>query len=293
MFQKSLILILIITFLVSCSSSYKMLSNDSFEPKNEFSKHLFELYKSQADFEANEMHDWNSTKLYSEKAIQGANGIKVVPNKISERKISNEHLNELNKAYDNLMKVYFQAIEITPYDLADAISSLDCWAEQQEENWQLWDINNCRDRYLKAMHNIYNAINSNEEKIKDSVSSEDAVVVVTKDKNNKIKQIIYFDFDKSKINNVNLIEIESFLEKNKNNIKEYLIVGHTDTKGSKEYNMELSMKRAESVKNILIQYGINEQNIKLLAKGESELAKFTKDDVAHPANRRAEIIIGN
>ena len=40
---------------------------------------------------------------------------------------------------------------------------------------------------------------------------------------------------------------------------------------------------------ILIKFGIEKNNIKILAKGESALAVKTKDEIAHPANRRAEI----
>ena len=53
--------------------------------------------------------------------------------------------------------------------------------------------------------------------------------------------------------------------------------------------MQLSLERAKSVKELLIEYGINEKNIKLLAKGEEELLVKTEDEIPHPANRRAEI----
>ena len=72
-------------------------------------------------------------------------------------------------------------------------------------------------------------------------------------------------------------------------ITKYIIVGHTDTKGTKEYNNKLSLKRAITIKNNLINQGINVENITLLGKGEKLLAVPTPDEVAHPANRRAEI----
>ena len=42
-----------------------------------------------------------------------------------------------------------------PQNLAKAISSLDCWAEQEEEKWQTWDIDKCKNDFLTAMHEIY------------------------------------------------------------------------------------------------------------------------------------------
>ena len=289
-------------FSVSCSSSYEFLSKNSFNPQDDFSKYLLKEYKNKADFEAKEMHDWNSAKLYSEKALQAINEIKVKPEIISYWKIPEQHITELEKAYNNLMKVYESAIETSPYDLAVAISSLDCWAEQQEENWQTWDIEDCKNNYLNAIHNIYNTISNNEKNIVNLIdnneskvdittkeSSDDSVVVVTKDKNKEIKQIIYFDFDKSNLTNVSLQEIKNFLIQYQSEITKYLIVGHTDTKGTNEYNLKLSLNRAITVQNMLIEYGINKNDIKIIARGENILAVQTNDEVAHPANRRAEI----
>ena len=84
-------------------------------------------------------------------------------------------------------------------------------------------------------------------------------------------------------------EIKKFLKKYNNKIKKYLIIGHTDTKGTKEYNYKLSLERAITVKNILIDNNINEKDIKIIAKGEDELLIKTGDQTKHPANRRAEI----
>ena len=286
-------------FSIACSSSYKQLSNNSFTTSDEFSKHLLNEYKNKADFEAKEMHDWNSAKLYSEKALLAVNGIKVKPEKIDYWKISNEHIGELQKAFDNLMNVYSDAIESNPHDLAIAISALDCWAEQQEENWQTWDIEKCKNDYLNAMHNIYNTLSKKEidesqQEIDESQQVDEnnfnvAASVITKNESDEILQIIYFDFDKSFLTQVSLEEIKNFLEKYNNQINKYLVIGHTDTMGTKEYNYKLSLERAIAVKNILIDNNINEENIKIIAKGEDDLLIKTADETKHPANRRAEI----
>ena len=290
--RKLIILLSILVFSIACSSSYKQLSNNSFSSSDEFSKHLLREYKNKADFEAKEMHDWNSAKLYSEKALLAIKGIKVKPEKIDYWKISNEYIKELQIAFDNLMHVYSDAIESNPYDLAIAISALDCWAEQQEENWQTWDIKKCKNDYLHSMHNIYNTLSKkeiNEPKNVDENNFNVSATIITKNDNEEILQIIYFDFDKSGLTEVSLKEIKKFLKKYNNQIKKYLIIGHTDTMGTKEYNYKLSLERAMAVKNILIVNNINEENIKIIAKGEDDLLIKTADQTQHPANRRAEI----
>ena len=295
-----IILSLSLLFLFSCSASYEKLSKELFNPPTSLSKHLMEAYKTKADFEAQEMHDWNSAKLYAEKALGAADGKDILPEKISYWVIPADKQSELNKAYNNLMIVYKEALPLDPFNLAKAISSLDCWAEQQEENWQTWDIDQCRNDFLSAMHEIFGSlekeegistkqkINNEISKLDDSVS-DDSVSIVTKNSENKILQIIYFDFDKSKLSDVSIEEIKNFINTNKKTIKKFIVVGHTDTMGTKKYNKVLSLERAEVVQKVLTELGIEKNNIHILGKGEDNLRVQTADEVKHPANRRAEI----
>ena len=104
---------------------------------------------------------------------------------------------------------------------------------------------------------------------------------------------IYFDFDNSKLSAVSKNTLFNFLDKNRKKLSRYIIFGHTDTKGSSKYNMDLSIKRAESVKQALLNHGIAPDDISILGKGENELAIDTPDNTKHPANRRAEVKILN
>ena len=148
------------------------------------------------------------------------------------------------------------------------------------------------------MHEIYNKI-SNDNKnivlkeIKEKEKSESNVAVVTKNNKKEIMQIIYFDFDDSKLSEISKNTLKLFLNKNKNKLSRYIILGHTDTKGTNEYNLNLSYKRADVVKDILLNEGIPEKDISILGKGENELAITTPDETRHPANRRAELKIMN
>ncbi len=296
-FKLLLPIIFLLIFLGGCSASYKQLSKmESIEPKN-FQEHLLSEYKKRASFEAEEMHDWNSAKLYSEKALKSLETDEIYPEEISYWKIPEENINEIKIAYENLMTIYKDAKNIDPINLARAISSLDCWSEQQEENWQTWDINSCKNDFLNAMHNIYEKISTQENEQETSVNKDnnlenetkDEVTIVTKNENKELMQIIYFDFDQFNLSEVSKDKIKKFLNNYGSDINEYLVVGHTDTKGTNKYNLSLSIKRAEVVKEILINYGINQSSIKILGKGEESLAVDTPDDTKQPANRRVEI----
>tara|TARA_B100001057_G_scaffold472853_1_gene536577 strand:+ start:1086 stop:1895 length:810 start_codon:yes stop_codon:yes gene_type:complete len=259
---------------------------------NNFQEFLLYEYKEKARFEAEEMHDWNSAELYSQKALKSIENNKIYPEETTYWRLPEDKVKEIRNAYKNLITIYDDAMIVDPYNLAIAISSLDCWSEQQEENWQTWDIINCKDSFLNSIHKIYNKISKSEKRIetKEAVSkNKEEAIIVTKNKNDEIIQIVYFDFDKIELSDVSLKNIKKFLINNKKQINEYLIIGHTDTKGTKKYNLSLSIKRAEFVKNILINNGISDKKIDIFGKGEDFLALDTPDETKHPANRRVEI----
>ena len=106
-------------------------------------------------------------------------------------------------------------------------------------------------------------------------------------------QIIYFDFDEYILSEVSMNTLKTFLGKYQNQVINYVIVGHTDTKGTNKYNLKLSLKRAKTIKTIFLQEGIEEKSINILGKGEEFLAVQTVDETAHPANRRVEISSSN
>lgn len=282
--------------LMACSAAYEELKEvNSSNPKT-FQQHLLYNYQQNASFEAEEMHDWNSAKLYAEKALKAQKGENIYPQKISYWRIPLSRVKDIKSGYDNLLSIYEEAILIDPKNLAKAISSLDCWSEQEEEKWQAWDIQKCKNDFHSAMHEIYENIaikKISKESSQADKSGGSNVSIVTQNEKKEIMQIIYFDFDGSILSEVSKNVLINFLDKNKNNLNRYIILGHTDTKGSKTYNLTLSVKRAEAVKEILLNQGIEEQNVSIIGKGEEETAVSTADDIKHPANRRAEVKILN
>ena len=64
------------------------------------------------------------------------------------------------------------------------------------------------------------------------------------------------------------------------------VEGHTDQKGSAEYNMTLSEKRAQSVGNALIQRGVDPSRMQMVGYGESQPVSSNDAD-----NRRVNIVI--
>lgn len=74
-------------------------------------------------------------------------------------------------------------------------------------------------------------------------------------------------------------------------VPDVVVLGHTDSVGSDEYNDALALRRAETVRDALIRRGLAPENIAVTARGKRELLVPTADGVAEPRNRRVEVIV--
>ncbi|NPA25940.1 MAG: OmpA family protein [Deltaproteobacteria bacterium] len=72
---------------------------------------------------------------------------------------------------------------------------------------------------------------------------------------------------------------------------EISIIGHCDRTGSREYNIRLSLARAQAVHEWLKTNGAADQSFKVESYGEEDPLILTPDGVAEPRNRRVEILI--
>ncbi len=67
------------------------------------------------------------------------------------------------------------------------------------------------------------------------------------------------------------------------------VEGHTDNIGSESYNMDLSLQRAESVKNLIVQRGVSSSRIETIPYGESMPIADNSSESGRAKNRRVEI----
>lgn len=72
---------------------------------------------------------------------------------------------------------------------------------------------------------------------------------------------------------------------------EVAVVGHTDTMGTPRANVELGLKRATMVRNLLVEAGLDAKSIDVTSHGEGDLLVKTPNDKAEPRNRRVEISV--
>ncbi len=104
--------------------------------------------------------------------------------------------------------------------------------------------------------------------------------------------VVYFEWDRSNLNQQALEVIDSAVTRARAcNVGGIVVVGHTDTSGSTAYNAGLSERRASVVRDALVARGITAGSITSEARGETDLARATRDGVREPLNRRTAVTI--
>jgi len=105
-----------------------------------------------------------------------------------------------------------------------------------------------------------------------------------------LQAVVYFDFDSSEITSQSasiLNQHASLLNSNAN--AGVLIAGNTDERGSREYNMALGERRAQSVSGYLAAQGVSASNIRVISYGEERPVATGTTEEAYAQNRRAEL----
>ena len=103
---------------------------------------------------------------------------------------------------------------------------------------------------------------------------------------------LYFEFDADTLTEESSRQISEVLAAVRRlPVPEVVVIGHTDTMGDAKANVVLGMKRAMSVRNVLVAAGIAPEMIQVASHGERDLLIKTRDNTPEPRNRRVEISV--
>jgi outer membrane protein OmpA-like peptidoglycan-associated protein len=104
--------------------------------------------------------------------------------------------------------------------------------------------------------------------------------------------MVFFDWDRSNLSQQALNTIRQAADQFKATGKARITAtGHTDKSGPESYNMALSLRRANAVKDALVRDGVPATAISVIGKGETQPLVQTADGVREPQNRRVEIVL--
>lgn len=104
------------------------------------------------------------------------------------------------------------------------------------------------------------------------------------------KRVVHFDYDSSDLSNEDYQTLQAhaqFLMANANS--KVALTGHTDERGTREYNMALGERRAKAVESFLITNGVAATQLEAVSYGKEMPINAGHDENAWKENRRVEI----
>lgn len=284
--------------LAGCSWSYEppMRGNPSTAPMNlsrltaaapqnptSFAQALTADYASFATSLHNDQHDYADTDYFARKGLVAAEGVAVPPennsNWLVPLEVPNKFRTELADSRERLLAALDGGgRDRLPTVAARAQVSYDCWVERMEDDWKAAIDGPCHKQFLDALAQLEG---------KPQPAAQPAVGPGA-----GREYRVYFEFDKSDL----LPEAQQILQQVAGLVKadpglKVVLIGKADRAGSDAYNMKLSKRRADAVRNALAQDGVPANRMDTRWVGEREPPVPTPDGVREPRNRVVEITL--
>jgi OOP family OmpA-OmpF porin len=248
-------------------------------------------------------YDWIDAEHFNHKARRAARRSSTMPDAIMDRKLLDDDIPGLSAALARIRDAYDRGGRAIAPELSATVQvSYDCWIEaaegrNPETGWasesaaRQDDIDRCRGAFDAAMSKLEALANyrlTEFRKPAHSMAAPAAPQVAAAPET----FIVYFDWDSAAVDRSgDRVIDEAVTAANSLGIADFSITGHADRSGSDDYNLNLSLRRADNVKAALIARGVDEVGISVAGRGEAEPAIVTDDGVREPANRRVEIIL--
>lgn len=109
------------------------------------------------------------------------------------------------------------------------------------------------------------------------------------DEMEELDTIVYFDFDQATLKPEARALLLAHAERLKDSPADVRLEGHTDERGSREYNMALGERRAKAVRDFLVLQGVRRDDLEVVSYGEERPLAMGSNDSAWSKNRRVEI----
>lgn len=182
-----------------------------------------------------------------------------------------------------LLRALDQGREKAPEDAARAQADFDCWVLNGKVNSQKSASVQCRHSLDISLGQLERDLNP---------PAPVAPPPATAPAAQSADYTVYFEFDSWSLTAEDLATItQAITTARQGGQSRITIVGHTDTSGSAEYNQKLSERRANVVKDVMVQMGARPEAIQVSGVGKSDLAVQTADGVKEAKNRRAVITL--
>ncbi len=242
---------------------------------------------------------------FNHKARRAARRSSVMPDHVQDRRLTDEDIPVFQAAWKRIHDAWDRGGRtLAPADAATAQVSYDCWIEAREganPNYgfagigaaRQKDADRCQAAFEQAMAAVEAAANLKLTTVDRPAPQVMAAAPAPAPAMEAPKPfIVFFAFDSTVVTAAGTRVIDDAIAMAERlGIVDFTITGHADRAGPEEYNLQLSLRRANAVRDVLTERGVKSSGISVAGRGEAENAVATADGVREAANRRVEIIL--
>jgi outer membrane protein OmpA-like peptidoglycan-associated protein len=277
-YVSDLLTVMAVVMLAGCAGAELEKAEKQTPAGSDFQNDLYDGYINLSSSEYAE-GDYRDSDYFARKAMTSGLGEAVQPTMIEARDLPSDKTDILTTSRLRLMAAMAAgAADKAPDDAARAQVMFDCWMQEQEENFQLDDIEACRTGFYEALNLAEIAV------------APEPVAAVPAPLPEAQTFVLYFgtdDYELDQTAQTVLSEVRAAASKMDG--AQVTVAGFTDTVGASEYNIELSGRRAEAVAQALADSAA--QKIDAIHFGQYNQAVPTDDGVDELLNRRVEITV--
>ena len=266
-----------------------------------FMNGLYEGYVGLRD-DRIEVLDVIDSEHFNHKARRAAKRSSVMPDHVQDRSLTEEDVTVFKAAWKRIYDAWDRGgRSLAPEAAAKAQVSYDCWIEASEgansgvgigsvARSRDGDVARCKSAFEEAMAMVEQAATL---ELTPAERKRAAMAAAPAPAPEAPKPfIVFFDFASTNLSAAGRRVIDDAVATGERlGIVEYAVTGHADRAGSEAFNLQLSLQRANVVRDALVQRGVKASGISVAGRGEAENAVPTADGVRERANRRVEIIL--
>lgn len=247
-----------------------------------FNQALYRAYLARAE-EKLQIGQHESADYFAERATEAAGGKAILPVNVTAGASK-----DLTAARASLVKYLVDGgRNKAPEESAQSQSYFDCWAKASEsENTS--EVTRCKGAFGKALSNLQVALNATPGPVAGKGAGGAQASALDKRRDYRV----YFGFDEWHLTAEALDTITKAIDTARKEGQSQIVdSGYADTAGPAAYNMKLSRRRADVVKDTMVEMGARADAIDVKAYGETHLAVKTPNGVREPKNRRVKIAL--
>ena len=241
---------------------------------------------------------------FNHKARRAARRSNVMPDAVMDRDLVEADVAELSAAWKRLHNAYDRGGRyLAPADSARAQVSYDCWIEAAEganpdrgfrtsAAGRVDDVARCKADFEAAIAAVESVATLQLTPFRRPAMAAAPAPAPAPPPEAPKPFIVFFGFDSAEVTAAGSRVIdEAVATAERLGFVDYTITGHADRAGPEDYNLLLSLRRANAVRDALVSRGVKASGISVAGRGEAENAVPTADGVREPQNRRVEIIL--